>query len=220
MQASSFQSIPGADEPLASALGRLFAGPRDGKLSLGDFLAGLQGRAYPFAIAAIDLPNCIPTGIPWLSTITGVPICLLLLQQAMGTPVPSLPRAVARGALSRGRLQDFHRSVGPWLERIERRVRPRQVWLIEGTGGLLAFAALVLNAVVLALPIPLDNLLPAWAIMFFCVAQMERDGIAAAIGWAMTVATLFWTVGLLFLYSQLTAFGLELLAQFRMWLLG
>jgi hypothetical protein len=220
MQASSIRSPPGADEPLASALGRLFAGPREGKLSLGEFLAGLQGRAYPFAIAAINLPNCIPTGIPWLSTITGVPICLLLLQEAMGTPIPSLPRAVARGALSRGRLQDFHRSVGPWLARIERQLRPRHRWLIEGTAGLLAFLALVLNAVVLALPIPLDNLLPAWAIMFFCIARMEGDGIAAAVGWVMTIATILWTIGLLFLYSQLTAIALELLQQLRILLFG
>jgi len=31
-------------------------------------LGGLQGRSYAFAILLLDLPNCLPTGIPWLST--------------------------------------------------------------------------------------------------------------------------------------------------------
>ena len=29
---------------------------------------------------------------------------------------------------------------------------------------------------ILALPIPFDNLFPAWAILFFCLALLEDDG--------------------------------------------
>ena len=51
--------------------------------------------------------------------------------------------------------------------------------------------------VLLALPIPFDNLFPAWAIFFFCVALIEDDGIMAMLGWLMTVVTAVWTVFLL-----------------------
>ena len=51
--------------------------------------------------------------------------------------------------------------------------------------------------VVLALPIPFDNLFPAWAIFFFCLALIEDDGIMAMLGWVMTVVTAVWTVFLL-----------------------
>ena len=54
--------------------------------------AACEGRSYAFAIAALNLPNCIPTGIPWLSTITGLPMVFLLVQFFAGRPVPSLPR--------------------------------------------------------------------------------------------------------------------------------
>ena len=207
-------------EPLSVALRRLFAGPRDQRLTLGDFLAGLHGRAYPFAVMAIDLPNCIPTGIPWLSTITGVPIVLLLIQQAMRLEVPSLPAVLARQALPRGKLQDFYARGGSWLERLERHVRARHLWLLDNVPGLALAVALFVNAVVLALPIPFANLLPAWAVMFFAAAQLERDGLMAVLGWVLTVVSTVWTVALLVLYGQATMIGWDLIGRIWSALLG
>jgi len=51
--------------------------------------------------------------------------------------------------------------------------------------------------VLLALPIPFDNLIPAWAIMFFCMALIERDGVMAMLGWLFTLLSAIWTVFLL-----------------------
>ena len=65
---------------LLETLERLFAGDRQSLLTLDEFLGGLHGRSYAFAIAALNVPNCIPTGIPWLSTITGLPMVFLLVQ--------------------------------------------------------------------------------------------------------------------------------------------
>ena len=59
---------------LLSTLDRLFAGPRESVLTLDEFLNGLETRSYAFAIAALDVINVVPTGIPWLSTVTGVPM--------------------------------------------------------------------------------------------------------------------------------------------------
>jgi len=49
---------------LLPTLDRLFAGPRDSVLTIKAFLEGLESRSYAFAIAALNLPNCVPTGIP------------------------------------------------------------------------------------------------------------------------------------------------------------
>jgi hypothetical protein len=202
-------------EPLSTALARVFAGPRADRLTLGAFLAGLRGRAYPFAVMAIDLPNCIPTGIPWLSTITGIPIVLLLVQQAMRLEIPSLPAVLARQALPRSKLQDFYNRSSPWLVRLERHVRPRHSWLLDDVAGVALFVALFVNAVVLALPIPFANLLPAWAVMFFAAAQLERDGLMAGLGWLLTVVSTVWTVALLVLYGHATMIGWDLIG--RIW---
>src|SRR6516162_2469061 len=82
--------------PLLSTLERLFSGPREAVLTLDEFVSGLEGRSYAFMIAALDVPNCIPTGIPLLSTVTGVPMILLIAQGYRGRPVPRLPRFAGR----------------------------------------------------------------------------------------------------------------------------
>jgi hypothetical protein len=82
---------------LLPTLDRLFAGRRDSILTVEAFLEGLESRSYAFAVAALNLPNCIPTGIPWLSTITGVPMFLLVVQYFLGRPVPSLPVSSVAG---------------------------------------------------------------------------------------------------------------------------
>ena len=55
----------------------------------------------------------------------------------------------------------------------------------------------LLLIVLLALPVPFDNLLPALAILFFCLALLEGDGMMAIVGWFFTVVTVMWTVFLL-----------------------
>ena len=55
----------------------------------------------------------------------------------------------------------------------------------------------------LALPVPFDNLLPALAILFFCLALMEGDGVMAMLGWLFTIITLIWTAVLLTLGHML-----------------
>ena len=47
--------------------------------------------------------------------------------------------------------------------------------------------------VILALPIPFDNLFAAWAILFFCLALLESDGVMAMLGWLFALLTLAWT---------------------------
>ena len=58
---------------LYTTLDRLFGGDPASVLTLDEFLKGLEGRSYAFAIMALNMPNIVPSGIPWLSTVTGVP---------------------------------------------------------------------------------------------------------------------------------------------------
>ena len=73
------------------------------------FLEGLESRSYAFAIAALNLPNCVPTGIPWLSTITGVPMFLLVVQYFPADRCPRCRTVVGRRGLPRGQAAGFPR---------------------------------------------------------------------------------------------------------------
>jgi hypothetical protein len=182
---------------LLETLDRLFYGDSRSLLTLDDFLAGLQGRSYPFAIAALNLPNCIPTGIPWLSTITGLPMLLLLVQFFMGRPVPSLPTFIGCRGLRRGKLHRFLDRARRHIRWLESTVHVRREWWVTGVPRQALIAAWTANITLLALPIPFDNLFPAWAILFFCLALIEDDGLMAVLGWLLTLVTAAWTVFLL-----------------------
>ena len=182
---------------LLATLDRLFAGPRDSVLTIAQFLQGLDARSYAFAVAALDLPNCVPTGIPWLSTVTGVPMALLAAQHFLRRPSPLLPDFIGRHGLSRGRLQDFLARARRPIEWLESAIRPRHEAWVAGLPRGLLHAAWMILIVLLALPIPFDNLLPAWAILLFSLALIEDDGALAMLGWLATLLTLLWTVFLL-----------------------
>ena len=183
--------------PLLPTLDRLFAGPRESLLTIGAFLEGLETRSYPFIVAALVLPNCIPTGIPLLSTVTGIPMVLVVAQAFLGRTTPWLPVSVASRALPRGRLQDFVDRLRPRLERIEAAIHPRWSWWVSGLPRRAVHVGCSVIIVILALPIPFDNLFAAWAVLFFCLALLEDDGLMAVLGWLMTVVTLAWTAFLL-----------------------
>jgi hypothetical protein len=148
---------------------------------------------------ALNLPNCVPTGIPWLSTVTGLPMLFLLGQYFAGRPVPSLPGFLGRKGLPRGKLHDFLDRIRRPIERLESTIHPRFEWWVRGLPRRLLQLTWAFVVLLLALPIPFDNFLPAWTILFFCLALIEDDGVMAMLGWLFTLFTVAWTVFLFFI---------------------
>jgi len=205
-------------EPLAETMAGLFAGPPEETVSVQALLDGMRGRSYPLVVAVFDVPNCIPTGIPWLSTVTGIPICIVLVQMLMAKPSAHLPRFIGNRCLPRSRLQRFIVKARPKLGWLERRVRPRLGGWTRDTSRLALSIAALANAIVLALPIPFDNFFPAWAVMFFALALLERDGVMAILGWIFTAFTTAWTILLLTVYREAPAMVSGWLGQAWAWL--
>ncbi len=85
----------------------------------------------------------------------------------------------------------------PRLIRLERIVRPRYwpFWRKQGD-RVIGVAALVL-AIVVTVPIPLGNWLPAFATALLGLALSERDGILLAIGGAVGVISMAIVAGVI-----------------------
>jgi hypothetical protein len=72
---------------------------------------------------------------------------------------------------------------------VERLLRPRWTFLLGWNGErLVGFVCLIL-AIVLSLPIPLGNILPSIAISILGLAVVEKDGLAAALGYIMALVS-------------------------------
>ncbi len=171
---------------------RLLA-PAEGQLTLGELLDNLHERAFGLAMTVLVLPNCLPMpGIPYMSTLTGLPILILAGQLALGRDEPWLPGRIARWGVSRARLRRLWTKVRPPVIRLERHLRPRLAPMTAPQAER-AWAALVaLLALILALPIPAGNLLPAWGILLLSLGISERDGRVVIAGLVGTAIALAW----------------------------
>lgn len=153
------------------------------RISVADIFQAMGDRAFGALILIFALPNIVPTP-PGTSALTGTPLVFLAAQLMLGQK-PWLPRIIADRSMTRQDFASIVTRVTPWLAKAERMLRPRLGFLVYPPAEyLIGFVCLVL-AVILALPVPLGNILPAIAICFFSFGILERDGICVLIGTAV-----------------------------------
>jgi hypothetical protein len=194
--------LPGGlhGQPLSLVLFQLAHEGTSERISIGDLLAALGDRAIGALMFVFAVPNVMPVP-PGVSAILGAPLIFLGAQLMLGLR-PWLPGVIARRSLARDDLQTLVRRIRPWLARAEKLLRPRWGLLthppLEYAIGLLC---LVL-AVVLSLPIPLGNTLPALAISVLALGVLERDGLWVLAGTALAAFALAVVSGVVWAMAQ------------------
>lgn len=149
---------------------------------LQDLLDKLGKRAYGPTLLICALPEALPLPIAGVSAIIGIPLMLISAQLCLGFARPRLPKWIGQHPVKRVKLEKIvFRGLG-YLEKIERWVRPRWGFITNPVVERLLGFLLFLLAVVIALPIPLGNMLPAIAIFTISIGMIEKDGVAIVLG--------------------------------------
>ncbi|HZL45026.1 MAG TPA: exopolysaccharide biosynthesis protein [Opitutaceae bacterium] len=200
---------------LSEELAGLQARFAEQSVTLGEVVQVLHGRAYLLLVLLLALPFCAPISVPGLSTPLGFVIALIALRQALGQK-PWLPERMLRMRLPPG----FFRRVLVVAERVirflETFLRPRATGFVDAPVLRNLHAVMMLMAagfLLLPLPIPLTNTVPAWVILLIAAGLLERDGVFIALGYAVAVASV---VGL----ALLGGAAHQLLDMVRRWLTG
>jgi hypothetical protein len=182
---------PYANNRRTSALLREYVASLDEpKASLGSLRDALGDRGFGVLLFVFAVPNLIPVNIPLLSAVLGAPLVLLAGQLTYGRHKPWFPHWLAQQSVSRQSFDAVVRRALPYLERAEQCLRPRLSVLLSWTGERLIGVALLVLTVVLALPIPFGNWLPAFAICIIGLAMVEKDGLAVLVGLAVGAVSL------------------------------
>ena len=153
------------------------------------------------------VPNIVPTP-PGTSALLGLPLVFLTFQLTLGRQILWLPEKLRRRAISANIFAAFTARAVPAMARLERVLKPRLPLLVasdvaERLVGIVAF----LLAVILFLPIPLLNILPATAISLLALGLAERDGVAALAGYVLAALSFLLLVTLsTALYAGVMAF--------------
>jgi hypothetical protein len=160
------------------------------RISLGALRDALGDRGFGVLLFIFALPNLVPVNIPLLSAVLGLPLVLLAAQLTYGRHKPWFPRWLTQRSFPREGFANVVLRSLPYLERAERLLRPRLTLLLSWTGERLIGLAILILALVLFLPIPFANWLPACAIAIIGLAIVEKDGLAVLVGIAVGVASL------------------------------
>lgn len=146
------------------------------RVTMGEIRDALGDRSFAALLVLFGAFNLIPLP-PGASAVLGLPLLVVAGQMSYGSRRAWLPRFIADKSLSASQFRGLIDRVVPHLVRLETYIRPRYwpFWRRQGD-RIIGIIALLL-AVIVTLPIPLGNWLPAFSITLLGLALTERDGV-------------------------------------------
>ena len=173
-------------------------------VTLREVLGLLHGRGYVLLVMLLALPFCTPVPLPGLSTPFGLIITIIGARLALGAK-PWLPARLLNTRLPPkifAKVFEFTRKIVLGFERL---LRPRMLWV---TGSArreqLHAVPIVICALMLLLPLPVpfSNVVPAWGIMLVAAGLLERDGVFILAGYVAALFTMAF-------FGAIAIFGVE-----------
>jgi len=170
------------------------------ELTLGELVERLEGRVYTLLLVLLTLPFCQPIMLPGLSTPFGMVIALLGLRFALRQH-PWLPQRLLSTPLSGKFLIKILHGSARILGGIEKLLHPRLSFLFgfhltQFVAGMAIFLSGVM--LLLPLPIPFSNMLPALTVVLLASSFSERDGVVLGAGLILFLISLGFIGGILF----------------------
>jgi hypothetical protein len=179
-----------------------------GPISLATIRDTLGERSFAPLLVLFAALNLIPLP-PGASAFLGLPLVIVSAQMALGSKRAWLPRFLMDKSLSADQFRRLMAHVVPWLVRLELWIRPRYwpFWRRRGD-RVIGMICLVL-AIVVTLPIPLGNWLPAFSTALLGLSLSERDGVLFGVGSVVAVVAMGVIVAVIGAAGALThaAFG-------------
>lgn len=179
--------IPDAEQPLSAVLAEI-AEHDAPTISVAELTERFGDRAIGALLFVFGLACMLPLP-PGATTIFGLPLVLLAPQLIVRGSAPWLPRGVREREISVADLRKGLPRAIRWLRKVEAISKPRLGFVFGPLGErLIGFVCLAL-ALVLILPIPGGNIVPAMAVSALSFALIQRDGVIALVGYGLAVTS-------------------------------
>lgn len=165
-------------------------------MTVDELQAALKGRGVAMLLLLLALPFCL-VPVPGLSTPFGLAVLLIGIRITFRQK-PWLPKFIRQRRISAPRLVKVLTGGIRFAKLMEKIVKPRMHFLHSWPGAMnliglgIAAGGLLL---LLPLPIPFSNMVPAWAVVLLTAGMMERDGLVVLLGHTVTLVS--WAVILL-----------------------
>jgi len=158
------------------------------RISVAELMAKFGGRAIGALLFVFGLACMLPLP-PGATTIFGFPLLLLAPQLVISAGAIWLPERVKSRTISTADLRKGLPRLIPWLRKVEAVSKPRGAILFGPVGERAIGVVCTALALVLILPIPLGNILPALAVSTLSFSLIQRDGLFAILGYVIAVTS-------------------------------
>ena len=163
--------------PTSVVLQRLLdAAPMD-HFTLGWLVGNLRKRSFGMVMLLLAVVAIAPGA----SVVAGLLLMIPTFQMMAGRPAPVFPRGIAARPMPTRHLITLVQRALPALRYLEKVIHPRWPTPFEVTKRLVGAVVLVLSTVLVVIPIPLSNIIPALVIALISLAYLEEDGILLTI---------------------------------------
>ncbi|MBB5692485.1 exopolysaccharide biosynthesis protein [Muricoccus pecuniae] len=169
--------------PISRIVAEVAAACPGERITLGEMAEAFGDRAFGLLILLLLLPSLLPG----MASVFGLPMLLLGAQMGLGRRVPRLPAFMARRSIRRADLLRLAGASSKWLQKVERLVRPRPGPFTTPFGDRLFGWLTVYVAIMLILPGPGTNGPPAFGNIVMALGLVEHDSKVMGWGIALTI---------------------------------
>ncbi|MGG7517852.1 exopolysaccharide biosynthesis protein [Allorhizobium undicola] len=154
-----------------------------------DAIIGHRGRiGVAFTLLILALPTIIPLPGPF-GMVFGTCLAIVALQMLWGADRLWFPAFIGRRRLPLKVVEAMARVGHPWVLRAEGWLENGRLGLLTGKSARILLAIpILLLAVLIALPIPFGNTVPALAVILIAISLAERDGLVVLFAMGVAVA--------------------------------
>lgn len=153
------------------------------EISVRDVLEEMNGRSLLLTVLILIVPNLIPfVNALGITHVTGLLLLIFTVRMMMGLKKPWLPGWLLRMKTDKKQIKGISDKAVPVFRAMEKVIRPRLSFLANGP--LVYFYAFILFCltVVMLLPLPFINFLPALIMTVIVLGLIQKDGVVSAIG--------------------------------------
>jgi len=167
-------------------------------VTLREVIGLLHGRGFVLLIMLLALPYCTPVLLPGLSTPLGLIIVIVGARITIGAK-PWLPSRLLDTRLPPKTFAKVFALTRKIILAFERLLKPRMLWVTSTArreqlhGVPIVICALML---LLPLPVPFSNVIPAWGVILIAGGLLERDGAFIIAGYVASLLTIAFFVAI------------------------
>lgn len=175
----------------------------EGGLTVEDLLAKLPGAPLPWLIVLCTMAAAVPgVQLGWVCA----PLMLLMARAlARGQRRVQLPGRLANVRVGQANARRLLQALAWTAQTLQRWCRPRALRIVRLQGRGLAALLVAVMALVILLPLPGANFLPAVAVVLLMGGLLRRDGYAIVAAWATGVLSLVVAAAVVVLGWQLAS---------------